>query len=57
MCTGCHGLDIVKQQRMSDERWAYTLEWMVREQGMPKLPDPIEDQVLAYLTTHFSSER
>ncbi len=57
LCSGCHGLDIVKQQRMTDERWHYTLKWMTEEQGMAPLPPALEEQVLSYLTTHFSSTR
>lgn len=57
LCSGCHSLDIVKQQRLTDARWAYTLDWMVAEQGMAELDPETEAAVLDYLTTHFSGER
>jgi cytochrome c len=57
LCSGCHSLGIVKQQRLTDARWAYTLGWMVAEQGMAELDPETEAAVLDYLTTHFSGER
>lgn len=57
LCSGCHSLGIVKQQRLTDARWDYTLDWMVEEQGMAELDPDTEAAVLDYLTTHFSAER
>lgn len=57
ICSGCHSLDIVRQQRLTDARWAYTLDWMVEEQDMAELDPQTEATVLGYLQRHFSSQR
>jgi len=56
MCTACHSLDIITQQRMTDARWAYTLTWMSEEQGMPELDPETHERILIYLQTHFTSD-
>jgi hypothetical protein len=55
-CTVCHSAQTFAQQRLTDERWAYLWEWMIREQGMPDWGMERRESILAYLTTHFSSE-
>jgi hypothetical protein len=56
-CVACHSTAIIRQQRLTDERWDYLWTWMVEEQGMYE-PDPeVEETIKAYLKTHFSSER
>ena len=32
LCSACHSVALVKQQRLSDERWDYLWNWMVEEQ-------------------------
>jgi len=54
-CGGCHSLNIVTQQHASRQRWEQLLVWMEKKQGMPKLPEKEEGQILDYLTAHFSS--
>ena len=55
-CNACHSLKLVTQQGMSRERWDETLEWMVEEQGMAEIEDPVmRDRILDYLSTHFGS--
>lgn len=54
-CSGCHSLDIVTQQHASRDRWQQLLIWMEEKQGMPKLPEKEEAQILNYLSVHFSS--
>lgn len=56
-CIACHSTAIIKQQRISDARWDYLWTWMIEEQGMPKADDETKEKILAYLKTHFSSER
>ena len=52
-CNACHSLAIVKQQKLTRERWDQLLHWMVSEQGMPE-PEPERRAViLEYLVTHF----
>jgi hypothetical protein len=54
-CSGCHGLAIVMQQRVTPERWAELLTWMVEKQGMPPLEVEEQSLVQAYLTQYFST--
>ncbi|WP_017929093.1 hypothetical protein [Limimaricola hongkongensis] len=56
-CVGCHSTAIIRQQRLTDDRWDYLWTWMIDEQGMQEPEPEIAEQILAYLKTHFSSER
>lgn len=56
-CVACHSTGIIIQQSLSDARWEYLWDWMVEEQGMYDPEDGLREEILAYLTTHFSSER
>ncbi len=56
-CVACHSTAIIRQQRLTDARWDYLWGWMVEEQGMQEAEPEIRESVLAYLKTHFSSER
>jgi cytochrome c len=52
-CNACHSLALVKQQKLTRDRWDQLLSWMVSEQGMPE-PDPARRELmLEYLATHF----
>ncbi|MCA1492848.1 cytochrome C-552 [Sinorhizobium alkalisoli] len=57
LCSACHSIALVTQQRLTDERWNYLWDWMVREQGMPDQDEETREAILNYLQTHFSSER
>ncbi|WP_372424646.1 hypothetical protein [Salinarimonas chemoclinalis] len=57
LCSACHSLDIVTQQRLTDARWDYTWTWMVEQQGMAEMDDETKETILSYLKRHFSSER
>lgn len=57
LCSACHSIAMVTQQRLTDERWSYLWDWMIREQSMPEQDDETRDTILDYLQTHFSSER
>lgn len=54
-CTGCHSATLFTQQRMTRDRWDYTLDWMVSSGGMAELPDDDRQVVLDYLVQHFGS--
>ncbi|WP_349359124.1 hypothetical protein [Stappia sp.] len=56
-CTACHSAQTFAQMRLTDERWAYLWDWMIKEQGMPDYGEDMRETILAYLTQHFSSER
>ncbi|PVA11053.1 cytochrome C-552 [Pelagivirga sediminicola] len=56
-CVACHSTAIIRQQRLSDERWDYLWTWMIEDQGMYEPDDETKDVILNYLKTHFSSER
>ena len=57
LCSGCHSIALVKQQRLSDARWDYLWRWMIDEQGMPEADDETRDAILGYLKKYYSSER
>lgn len=54
ICSACHSIRLVTQQRLSRDRWDELLDWMVAEQGMPELDDETRDKVLDYLADHLS---
>ncbi|CTQ33263.1 hypothetical protein [Jannaschia rubra] len=56
-CVACHSTAIIRQQRLTDERWDYLWTWMIEEQGMYEPEPETTDVILTYLKTHFSSER
>jgi hypothetical protein len=57
LCSACHSMSIVTQQRLTDARWDYTWTWMVEQQGMPDMDPETKELILSYLKRHFSSER
>ena len=57
LCSACHSIALVKQQRLSDARWDYLWRWMIEEQGMPETDDETRDAILGYLKKYYSSER
>lgn len=56
-CTACHSAATFAQQRLTDERWEYLWDWMITDQGMADYGDEARAIILAYLQTHFSSQR
>ncbi|QYX57156.1 cytochrome C-552 [Roseovarius sp. SCSIO 43702] len=56
-CVACHSTAIIRQQRLSDERWDYLWTWMIEDQGMVEPDEETKELILTYLKTHFSSER
>jgi cytochrome c len=57
ICSACHSMQIVRQQGLTRDAWADTLDWMTEEQGMAELSGPIRELVLDYLAIAFSPER
>jgi hypothetical protein len=57
LCSACHSVAIIKQQRISDARWDYLWNWMIETQGMPEQDAETKATILSYLKRHFSSER
>jgi hypothetical protein len=56
-CIACHSTAIIRQQRLTDARWDYLWDWMIEAQGMQETEPEVRETILAYLKTHFSSER
>lgn len=54
-CSACHSLEIVMQQKMTPDRWRYTLNWMSEKQGMAPLPPDEFAAIERYLNRYFSS--
>ncbi len=57
LCSACHSIRLVTQQRVTEARWDYLLDWMVKEHSMPELPPEDRALVLAYLSRHYSATR
>lgn len=56
-CVACHSTAIIKQQRLTDERWDYLWTWMVEHQGMYEPDEETKEVILGYLKQNFSAER
>lgn len=56
ICSGCHSVKLVMQQGMTRAKWDETLDWMVEQQGMPRLDPDTESDVLDYLAEHFNTD-
>ncbi len=55
LCSACHSLMIVKQQRLSRKAWQDTLKWMTETQGMPQLPPETLERITNYLAEHYGT--
>ena len=53
ICSGCHSLKLVTQQRLDRPSWEETLIWMVEEQGMAELDEETNALVLDYLESQY----
>lgn len=56
LCSACHSIKTVVQQKLTREVWDETLDYMVSEQGMPELDEEERLTILNYLGTHVSPE-
>jgi hypothetical protein len=56
MCSACHSIKTVTQQRLNRHRWDETLEWMVEEGGMAELDPEEREPLLDYLTIYFGED-
>lgn len=56
-CVACHSTEIIKQQRITDNRWDELWSWMRDSQGMVEPDAETKAVILGYLKEHFSSER
>jgi cytochrome c len=54
LCSACHSIRTVVQQRLSRDVWDETLDYMVEEQGMPVLEEEERVLILEYLGMHVS---
>ena len=57
MCSACHSIALVRQQRLTDARWDYLWRWMIEEQGMADGGEELRETILGYLKEHYSSQR
>lgn len=48
-CTGCHSASLIRQNRMTRERWDATITWMQETQGLWPLSEEHRARVLDYL--------
>ena len=56
LCSACHSIRLVTQQGLSRQAWDDTLDWMVKEQGMPKPEKGERALILDYLAEHYGRE-
>ena len=54
-CAACHSIKLVVQQRLDRDFWDETLDYMVKEQAMPKLEADERTVILDYLSTYLSA--
>lgn len=52
-CSGCHSLQIVMQQRKTEEHWSELITWMINTQGMTPLPEDVRQEIEGYLGRNF----
>lgn len=57
LCSACHSIKTVVQQKLSREKWDEMLDYMVAEQGMSELEAVDRQRILDYLATHVSIEK
>lgn len=57
LCSACHSIKTVVQQKLSRDMWDKTLDYMVDEQGMPELDEEDRKIILDYLSSHVSIEK
>lgn len=51
-CTSCHSAQLVIQNRMDEERWKTTIDWMQKTQGLWDLGEN-EDVIVNYLAKNY----
>jgi cytochrome c len=56
-CIACHSEKIVAQQGLPRDGWIKLLEWMIEEQGMPKIDEPDYSLIIDYLAKNYNIDR
>ena len=49
MCSACHSIKLVVQNKMQRHEWDKTLQWMEVKHNLPKYPNDIRNKILDYL--------
>jgi len=55
-CTNCHSAKLVIQNRMNEERWAATIDWMQRTQNLGDL-GANEEIIINYLVANYPPQK
>ena len=55
-CTSCHSAMLVIQNRMNEERWAATIDWMQRTQNLGDL-GANEEIIINYLVANYPPQK
>lgn len=55
-CTSCHSAKLVIQNRMNEERWAATIDWMQRTQNLADL-GANEKIIINYLVANYPPQK
>lgn len=56
-CSACHSEMIVAQQGLTRDGWIELFEWMVEDQGMSEIEEPVLTVILDYLSEHYGEDR
>lgn len=49
LCTACHSIKLVVQNKMQRHEWDKTLQWMESKHNLPKYPNELREKILDYL--------
>jgi cytochrome c5 len=52
-CTVCHSAQLITQNRGDKDHWRQIIRWMQRTQNLWPIPEPAEEQILAYLERNY----
>ena len=53
-CSACHSLNIIYQQRLSEDRWREIISLMYTEHGMERINKKEEERLIHYLSKNYN---
>jgi hypothetical protein len=53
-CSSCHSLNIIYQQRLSEDRWREIISLMYTENGMERMNKKEEERLIHYLFKNYN---
>jgi hypothetical protein len=55
-CTECHSPLLITQNSGSKTVWESRIRWMQETQGLQQLDEPVEETILAYLSSNYGQK-